>query len=77
MTAPTARRRIAWAGPWNARSAIAGFGSLVVDELAARGHDVAVYRTETGEMPGPAAAPGARPGLLARGRDPGSACPRL
>jgi glycosyltransferase involved in cell wall biosynthesis len=47
---PDQRRRIAWAGPWNTRSAIAGFGSLVVGELAARGHEIVVYRTETGEM---------------------------
>ena len=50
MTAATAqRRRIAWAGPWNNRSAIAAFGGLVVGELAARGHEVVVLRTETGE----------------------------
>lgn len=48
MTAPQ-RRRIAWAGPWNARSAIAEFGVLVVAELAARGHEVVVFRTETGD----------------------------
>ncbi len=46
----TARRRVAWAGPWNARSAIGASGALVAAELAARGHDVAVFRTETGEL---------------------------
>jgi glycosyltransferase involved in cell wall biosynthesis len=58
MTPP--RRRIAWAGPWNIRSAIAASGSLVVEELAARGHEVVVFRTETGgllDMP-PRPAPG-------------------
>jgi glycosyltransferase involved in cell wall biosynthesis len=74
----TERRRIAWAGPWNARSAIAAFGSLVVEELAARGHEVSVFRTETGEfldLP-PRPAPGAvsplrdaAPELLARDYD--------
>ena len=60
MTGPSPRRRIAWACPWNARSAIAGFGVLVVAELAARGHEVTVFRTETGEMLGlpPRWAPG-------------------
>lgn len=56
----TERRRIAWAGPWNARSAIAASSALVVDELTARGHEVVVFRTETGEwldMP-PRPAPG-------------------
>jgi glycosyltransferase involved in cell wall biosynthesis len=42
--------RIAWAGPWNARSSIASFGALVVAEIAARGHEVEVFRTETGEF---------------------------
>lgn len=42
--------RIAWAGPWNARSSIAAFGALVVAELCARGHEVAVFRTETGDF---------------------------
>lgn len=56
----SAKRRIAWAGPWNARSAIAAFGGLVVSELAARGHEVDVFRTETGELLGlpPRPAPG-------------------
>ena len=40
--------RIAWLGPWNARSAIAIFGRFVVAELAARNHDVTVFRTEVG-----------------------------
>ena len=44
------RRRIAWAGPWNGRSAIAASSGLVVAELAARGHEVEVFRTETGEL---------------------------
>lgn len=75
MTAP---RRIAWAGPWNARSAIAAFGGLVVAELAGRGHEVEVFRTETGEMldlpPRPAPGPvsplaDASPEALARDYD--------
>ena len=57
-------RRIAWAGPWNGRSAIAAFGALVVEELAARGHEVSVFRTETGEFldlpPRPAPGPVSR-----------------
>ena len=75
MTAP---RRIAWAGPWNARSSIASFGALVVGEFAARGHEVEVFRTETGgalALP-PRPAPGrvspladAIPELLARDYD--------
>ena len=40
--------RLLWAGPWNERSAIALFGMLVVDELAAAGHEVEVVRTEVG-----------------------------
>ncbi len=76
MTPP--RRRIAWAGPWNARSAIAAFGALVVAELAARGHEVAVFRTETGGFLGlpPRPAPGpvtplrdASPEAIARDHD--------
>ena len=76
--AAAARRRIAWAGPWNARSAIAAFGSLVVAELAARGHEVEVFRTETGEIlalpPRPAPGPvsplaGAVPEALVRDYD--------
>ena len=72
------RRRIAWAGPWNARSAIAAFGALVVDELAARGHEVEVFRTETGEFldlpprPAPGAVTplrGASPEAIARDHD--------
>lgn len=75
MTAP---RRIAWAGPWNARSAIAAFGGLVVAELATRGHEVEVFRTETGELldlpPRPAPGPvsplaGTPPETLARDYD--------
>ncbi|MBV8459098.1 MAG: hypothetical protein JO122_21090, partial [Acetobacteraceae bacterium] len=41
--------RIGWAGPWNTSSAIAQFGSEIVNELTARGHSVEVLRTETGE----------------------------
>jgi glycosyltransferase involved in cell wall biosynthesis len=41
--------KIAWAGPWNARSAIATFGAEVVAALIANGHHVEVLRTETGE----------------------------
>ncbi|MBD0275689.1 MAG: glycosyltransferase [Acetobacteraceae bacterium] len=75
---PPPARRIAWAGPWNARSAIAAFGSLVVAELAARGHEVEVFRTETGEFlalpPRPAPGPvsplrEAVPEVLARDYD--------
>jgi hypothetical protein len=40
--------RLAWLGPWNARSAIASFGRLVVAELLERNHDVTVFRTEVG-----------------------------
>lgn len=61
--------RILWAGPWNARSAIATFGRLVVGGLAASGHDVEVVRTEAGAdlllpplpAPGPVHDPGAQP----------------
>ncbi|MCR0985252.1 glycosyltransferase [Roseomonas populi] len=42
--------RIAWAGPWNDRSAIAAFGEGMAAELAARGHEVTVLRTEVGEF---------------------------
>ncbi|MBD0271813.1 MAG: glycosyltransferase [Acetobacteraceae bacterium] len=64
-----ARLRIAWAGPWNVRSAIAEVGALVVGELAARGHEVVVFRTEKGDMlalpprpaPGPIAPLGEAP----------------
>jgi glycosyltransferase involved in cell wall biosynthesis len=79
MTAAAAtRQRIAWAGPWNARSAIAAFGSLVVAELAARGHEVEVFRTEAGDTlalpPRPAPGPvsplaSAVPETLARDYD--------
>jgi glycosyltransferase involved in cell wall biosynthesis len=41
--------RIAWASPWNERSAIAQFGAEIVGELTARGHTVDILRTETGE----------------------------
>ena len=40
--------RIAWATPWNARSAIAEFSVHVVAELKRRGHEVTILRTETG-----------------------------
>lgn len=47
---PVARMtaRIAWATPWNARSAIAEFSAHVVSELKQRGHEVTILRTETG-----------------------------
>ncbi|HEY8613211.1 MAG TPA: glycosyltransferase family 4 protein [Roseomonas sp.] len=53
--------RIGWAAPWNERSAIASSAAEVARELAARGHEVTVLRTETGEaatLP-PRPAPGA------------------
>jgi hypothetical protein len=40
--------RIMWAGPWDERSAIAEFGSQVVEQLVLRGHAVDVLRTEVG-----------------------------
>lgn len=52
--------RIAWAGPWHERSAIAAFGSDILAVLAGAGHRVEVFRTETGtsaELP-PLPAPG-------------------
>jgi glycosyltransferase involved in cell wall biosynthesis len=71
--------RIAWASPWNARSAIAAFSAAVCAELAAEGHRVEIIRTETGEaarltpLPapfGPVLAPGAlSPELLASDYD--------
>ena len=53
-------QRIAWIGPWNQKSAIAAFGQFVVAELAARGHAVTIFRSETGEILGlpPLPAPG-------------------
>ena len=48
MTPLPARLRLAWAGPWNRRSAIAAFGGQIVARLAALGHTVEVFRTETG-----------------------------
>src|SRR5208283_3844701 len=53
--------RIAWAGPWNERSAIATFGQGVVGALVDAGHAVDILRTETAEcLQIPAlAAPGA------------------
>ena len=42
--------RIAWAGPWNERSAIATFGIPVVAALARAGHQVDILRTETGDF---------------------------
>lgn len=41
--------RIAWASPWNERSAIATFSVGVVEELLSRGHAVEVLRTEVGD----------------------------
>ncbi len=40
--------RIAWAGPWNMRSAITEFGLALAAELAAAGHSMEIIRTETG-----------------------------
>jgi hypothetical protein len=40
--------RLAWVGPWNTNSAIATFGHYVIEELAARGHAVTIFRCETG-----------------------------
>jgi len=40
--------QIAWLGPWNTRSAIATFGTVVIRELVARGHVVDIFRSETG-----------------------------
>ena len=48
--------KIAWAGPWNVRSAIATFGVDVAAALAAEGHAVEVLRSEVGgylEIPMP------------------------
>ena len=41
--------RIAWAAPWNVRSAIARSASDMAFELARRGHEVTVFRTEAGD----------------------------
>jgi len=41
--------KLIWAGPYCGPSAIARFSSHVVAELRALGHDVAIYRTETGD----------------------------
>lgn len=54
--------RLAWAGPWNERSAIALFGTLVVAELHQLGHRVEVIRTEVGE--GAALPPRPAPGPI-------------
>lgn len=67
--------RLAWAGPWNKRSAIAAFGGEIVAGLADRGHRVEVFRTETGEQallpalaaPGPVHAPAALTAELLNG----------
>ena len=40
--------RLLWAGPWNERSAIGFFGTVVARELVALGHQVEVVRTEIG-----------------------------
>ena len=52
--------RIAWATPWNGRSAIAASAAEVAFALAGRGHALTVLRTETGEAAGlpPRPAPG-------------------
>lgn len=67
-------KRLAWAGPWNGRSAIATFGTQVVARLADLGHAVEIFRTELGEAanleplpaPGPVhpPTPGSVPRLL-------------
>lgn len=54
--------RLAWAGPWNARSAIAAFGTEIVAALTASGHTVEVLRTEVGEAAKLAALPA--PGVV-------------
>ncbi|HEL3736582.1 TPA: glycosyltransferase family 4 protein [Stenotrophomonas maltophilia] len=41
--------KIVWAGPYCGPSAIARFSVHVVNALRGLGHDVAIYRTETGE----------------------------
>lgn len=71
--------RIAWASPWNARSAIAAFSAVVCTALADAGHQIGILRTETGEearlapLPasfGPVFAPGAlSPEVLASDYD--------
>lgn len=61
--------RLAWLGPWNGDSAIATFGRFIVDELAARGHEVTICRSEVGaeldkpplSAPGPVLTPAALP----------------
>ncbi len=53
-------RRIAWVGPWNARSAIAQFGAMVVERLAGGGVEVEIVRSEVG-------ADAAEPSLAAPG----------
>lgn len=40
--------KLIWAGPYNPNSAIARFSFHVVAALRGKGHEVAVYRTETG-----------------------------
>lgn len=52
--------RIAWLGPWCEQSAIAAFGLEVVSEIEARGHDVIVFRSETGDLLLQAPLPGNR-----------------
>jgi glycosyltransferase involved in cell wall biosynthesis len=59
--------KIVWASPWNHRSAIASFGSEVVHELARRGHEVEVIRTEDAQQL--ALPPLPAPGLVAAVRD--------
>lgn len=41
--------KLIWAGPYNPNSAIARFSYHVVAALRAKGHEVAIYRTETGD----------------------------
>jgi glycosyltransferase involved in cell wall biosynthesis len=60
--------RLLWAGPWNERSAIGFFGTVVARELVALGHHVEVFRTEIGSnlslpvrpAPGPIHLPGSQ-----------------
>lgn len=78
MSLRIASLRIAWATPWNERSAIARFSAAVCGALAAAGHRIEIVRTETGEAarlpplvaPFPVHAPGVlRPEALAAGFD--------
>lgn len=63
-------RRIAWVGPWNPRSAIAKFGAMVVEQLAGRGVQVGVVRSEVGADATEAALPAPGAILWAGETDP-------